>query len=72
MSHWPSGKPMEEEAYQHGERHGRCRYYRPDGTLERAETYAVGERRGPTTYYDAQGKPQRTEAYWNNALYLGK
>jgi antitoxin component YwqK of YwqJK toxin-antitoxin module len=63
---------MEQEHYRHGELHGRCRYYRPNGTLEREETYRSGERSGPTTYYDAAGKPQRTEVYWNLMVYNTK
>ena len=64
-----TGKPMEEESYLHGELHGRCRYYRPDGTLEREETFLAGEHAGPFVTYDLQGRKLRTTYFWNNEAY---
>ena len=71
-SYYPGGKLMEQANYLHRELNGRCRYYRPNGTLEREETCRTGERRGPTTSFDAAGKPRRTEAYWNQMVHEKK
>ncbi len=60
---------MARENYQHGQRHGRCRYYRPDGTLEREQSYRCGELNIPATSYDAAGRPTHTDLYWNRMVY---
>ena len=46
-----------------GNLHGKCKYYNPNGKLDRIEVYYVDVKHGDWQYFDQNGKVKRIEKW---------